>query len=251
MSVLLQIEDLSKTYAGTAGTVTAVDGISLTVGAGEFAAVQGPSGCGKTTLLLAAGGLLRPTAGKVLLNGQELYALSSGQRAQSRAMHIGFVFQQFHLVPYFSALENILTPTLALPAACSSRRESGLISSPHPDGADSRPLPQNAERKGAARSRALELAAQLGLSDRLRHVPAALSTGERQRVALARALLNQPKLLLADEPTGNLDAANGQTVLRCLADFARRGGSVLLVTHEPDVSNFATRILRMEGGRIR
>jgi putative ABC transport system ATP-binding protein len=220
MSALLQIESLSKSYPGPQGTIHAVDEVSLTVGAGEFVAVQGPSGCGKTTLLLAAGALLRPTRGRVAVNGEDPYALSPGQRARLRATKVGFVFQQFHLVPYLDVLDNILAPTLALGT------------------------------NGSARARALELTARFGLTQRLRHLPAALSTGERQRVALARALLNRPKLLLADEPTGNLDPENAQMVLRCLAEFARDGGAVLLVTHEPGTSDYASRILRMNGGRI-
>jgi ABC-type lipoprotein export system ATPase subunit len=221
MSALLQIEGLSKSYPGPQGTINAVDEVSLAVGAGEFVAVQGPSGCGKTTLLLAAGALLRPTRGQVLVNGEDPYALSSGQRARFRAVNVGFVFQQFHLVPYLDVLDNTLAPTLALGA------------------------------NGGARARALELAARFGLTERLHHLPAALSTGERQRVALARALLNKPKLLLADEPTGNLDAENGQIVLRCLAEFAREGGAVLLVTHEPGTGDYASRIVKMNGGKIR
>jgi ABC-type lipoprotein export system ATPase subunit len=221
MSALLQLDSLGKSYPGPQGKINAVDGVSLTVGAGEFVAVQGPSGCGKTTLLLAAGALLRPTRGRVLLNGEDPYALSPGQRARFRAVNVGFVFQQFHLVPYLDVLDNTLAPTLALGA------------------------------NGGARARALELTARFGLTERLHHLPAALSTGERQRVALARALLNKPKLLLADEPTGNLDAENGQIVLRCLADFARSGGAVLLVTHEPGVGDHAGGIVNMNGGRIR
>jgi ABC-type lipoprotein export system ATPase subunit len=220
MSALLQIEGLSKSYSGPLGRINAVDDVSLTVGVGEFVGVQGPSGCGKTTLLLAAGALLQPTRGRVLLNGQDPYALSSGQRAQFRAVNVGFVFQQFHLVPYLDVLDNILAPTLALGT------------------------------NGSARASAIGLAERFGLMDRLRHVPAALSTGERQRVALARALLNKPKLLLADEPTGNLDEENGQVVLRCLAGFARDGGTVLLVTHEPRAGDHASRVVKMNGGKM-
>jgi ABC-type lipoprotein export system ATPase subunit len=220
MSALLQVESVSKAYPGPQGTIGAVDEVSLTLATGEFVAVQGPSGCGKTTLLLAAGALLRPSRGRVLVNGQDPYTLSSGQRARLRAMHVGFVFQQFHLVPYLDVLDNVLAPTLALGA------------------------------NGNARARALELADRYGLTDRLHHLPAALSTGERQRVALARALLNRPKLLLADEPTGNLDPQNGEIVLRSLAEFAREGGAVLLVTHDPGAGDHATRILKMNGGKI-
>ncbi len=220
MSALLQLEKLSQTFRGPEGMVQALDDVSLTVGGGEFVAVTGPSGCGKTTLLLTAGALLRPSRGRVLLNGQEPYALPPGPRARFRAVHIGFVFQQFHLVPYLDVLDNILAPALALGA------------------------------NGNTHARALELAERFGLANRLRHLPAALSTGEQQRVALARALFNQPRLLLADEPTGNLDAQNGETVLRCLADFARQGGTVLLVTHEPRAGDHANRILKMMGGRL-
>lgn len=221
MSALLQLENLGKSYSGPKNSVRAVHEVSLTVGAGEFVAVQGPSGCGKTTLLLASGALLQPSCGRVLLDGRDPYALSPAQRARFRAVNVGFVFQQFHLVPYLDVLDNILAPTLALGT------------------------------NGNSRARALELAARFGLTDRLRHVPAALSTGERQRVALARALLNRPKLLLADEPTGNLDEKNGQIVLGCLAEFARNGAAVLVVTHALPAGNHAGRVVKMDGGGIR
>ena len=220
MSALLHIDRLGKSYPGPAGPVRALREVSLTIAAGEFVAVQGPSGCGKTTLLLAAGALLQPTQGRVLLNGQDPYALSPGRRAQFRAATLGFVFQQFHLVPYLTVEDNILAPALAVA------------------------IP-------GARERAGELMARFGLRDRARHFPAALSTGERQRTALARALLNAPKLLLADEPTGNLDEANGQLVLRYLAELARAGAAVLLVTHEPRAGEHATRVVTMQGGEIR
>jgi ABC-type lipoprotein export system ATPase subunit len=220
MSPLLQLETLSKSCLGPAGPVTALDGVSFTAEPGEFVAVQGPSGCGKTTLLLAAGGLLQPTRGRVLLNGQDVYALSPGQRAQFRAVNAGFVFQQFHLVPYLDVLDNILAPSLAVGAG------DGL------------------------RARAVELARQFGLEARLHHVPAALSTGERQRTALARALLNRPRVLLADEPTGNLDAASGRVVLDSLAAFAKGGGAVLLVTHDEGAGAIARRLVRLRDGRV-
>ena len=220
MSALLQIETVTKSYAGPKDAVRAVNDISLTVNAGEFVAVQGSSGCGKTTLLLMAGALLQPTSGRILLNGRNPYELSSGERAQFRAANVGFVFQQFHLVPYLDVLDNILAPALAL------------------------------NPNGDARNRALDLAERFGLKERLRHVPAALSTGERQRVALARALLNQPKLLLADEPTGNLDEENGRLVLNHLAELARGGTAVLLVTHEPRIGDHAGRVVKMNAGRI-
>ncbi len=220
MSALLQLESLSKSYQGPAEAVNALNAVSLSVGSGEFVAVSGPSGCGKTTLLVAAGALLRPSRGRVLFDGRDPYALSPGPRAQFRAENIGFVFQQFHLLPYLDVLDNILSPTLT----------RGANGSPH--------------------ARALELAARFGLAMRLHHVPSALSTGERQRVALARALFNKPKLLLADEPTGNLDEQNGQLVLCSLAEFADGGGAVLLVTHEPRAVEHVTRVVNMVEGRL-
>jgi putative ABC transport system ATP-binding protein len=212
---MLEIRELSKTYRGPTGPLPVLQGLSLAVAAGEFVAVQGRSGCGKTTLLLAAGGLLRPDSGRVLIGGQDLYALSEEARARFRAAHVGFVFQQFHLIPYLSALDNVLTAALALQV---------------PD----------------ARARAEGLLASLGLAGRGRHVPAELSTGERQRTALARALLHGPRLLLADEPTGNLDRESADVVLSHLAEFARKGGAVLLVTHDPQAAARAQRVLRLD-----
>ncbi len=215
---MLELQAVDKTYR-SAQTVAALRGISLAVDAGAFVALQGPSGCGKTTLLLIAGGLLAPDAGTVRVAGTDLYALSPEGRARHRAATIGFVFQQFHLVPYLSVRENVLAPAMAAPVPDAATRADALIG-------------------------------RFGLGHRARHVPAALSTGERQRTALARALLLQPKLILADEPTGNLDEANAKAVLDALAEFARNGGAVLMVTHDADVAARAGRVVRMEGGRL-
>ena len=218
---MLEVRNISKRYRGPAGgAVTALGGVSLDVAAGEFVAVRGPSGCGKTTLLLAAGALLAGDDGQVLIDGCDPYALAPDRRASLRAEKLGFVFQQFHLVPYLSVLDNVLSPSLA------------------------RPSPQ-------ARLRAEELIAQLGLADRIHHKPGELSTGERQRTALARALLNGPRLLLADEPTGNLDADSARIVLEQLAQFARSGGAVLLVTHDDRAAAFAHRTILMANGQVR
>jgi ABC-type lipoprotein export system ATPase subunit len=216
---MLRVEKLTKTYRGAARTVRALDGVSLEVAAGEFVAVEGPSGCGKTTLLLAAGGLLRPDAGRVMLRGEDPYALTPEARAAWRAAQVGFVFQQFHLIPYLTVLDNVLAPSVALPSADGGKR-------------------------------AREWIGRFGLADRADHVPAELSTGERQRVALARALLNRPALVLADEPTGNLDPASAAVVLGHLAEFAKSGGAVLLVTHDPLGAQYAGRTLRMKNGRM-
>ncbi len=205
-TAILEIEALVKRYRRRDGTVVALDGVSVRLQAGVFAIIRGPSGSGKTTLLLAAGGLLAPDAGTVRVDGQALYALRAESRARFRAAHIGFVFQQFHLVPYLSVLENVMAAGLA----------TGMGGP-------------------AARARATELIAIFGLEHRADHVPADLSTGERQRVALARALLNRPRLLLADEPLGNLDDDNASIVLEHLRHFTRNGGAVLMATHNSGI----------------
>ena len=216
---MLILTDLSKFYNGPDGIVHALTGISLHVNAGEFVAVQGPSGCGKTTILLAAGVLLMPDEGQVMIDSRDPYRMSPDERARFRASEIGFVFQQFYLIPYLSIIDNVLAPSLALN---------------HP----------------GARKRAKELIGHFNLTDRTGHIPSELSTGERQRTALARALLNMPKLLLADEPTGNLDKENAETVLTYFTEFAGSGGSVLMVTHSDEAASHAHRILRLRNGKI-
>jgi ABC-type lipoprotein export system ATPase subunit len=215
---MLKIENCSRTWRGPQD-VRALSGVSIEVRPGEFVAVHGPSGCGKTTLLLVAGGLLQPDSGRVTVGGEDLYALPPDRRARARAARIGFVFQQFHLLPYLDVLGNVLAPTLAL-------------------------------RTDGAEARARELLDRLGLAPRMRHKPNELSAGEQQRTALARALLNKPGLLLADEPTGNLDEAAAEGVLGGLEEFARGGGAVLLVTHNPKAVARAGRAVRMENGAI-
>jgi ABC-type lipoprotein export system ATPase subunit len=215
---MIALEEVEKVYRSPDGPVRALDHVNLSVGRGEFVAVRGPSGCGKSTLLLTAGGMVRPTAGCALLDGEDLYAMSARRRAAIRAARIGFVFQMFHLVPYLDVLENVLAPTLA-----GSR---------------------------AGRREALGLLDRLQLAHRVSHRPAQLSTGERQRVAIARALLNRPDVILADEPTGNLDPDNGQQVMSYLAGFHRDGGTVLLVTHDRLADQYAERIVLLSHGRI-
>jgi putative ABC transport system ATP-binding protein len=217
--VVLALRGVAKSFAGPAGPVAVLAGVDLELTAGTITAVRGASGSGKTTLLLVAGGLLRPDAGSVLLQGDALDALPAARRAQRRAAGIGFVFQQFHLLPYLSVLDNILVPALTA-------------------GADD------------LRGRARELAERFGLGARLAHRPAALSTGERQRVGLARALLRRPALLLADEPTGNLDPDSAANVMRHLLEFAQAGGAVLLATHDPRAARHAATRLRLAAGRL-
>ena len=219
--MLLQVNNVSKSYAGAQSSICAVNNVSLQISKGEFVAVQGPSGCGKSTLLLIAGALLKPDSGVVLVDGQDPYALNPDTRAGFRARTIGFVFQQFHLVPYLSVLDNVLAPALALSGAAAEIRDRGL-----------------------------QLIERFGLSDRSQHVPAKLSTGERQRAAMARALLNQPKLILADEPTGNLDHQNADALLGYLAEFAIGGGTVLLVTHDDRAVAHAKRVIHLQHGEV-
>lgn len=222
IGMVLQVTGLKKRYnSGNKEEVKAVDGISLEVGKGELVAVNGPSGCGKTTLLLIAGGLLFPDVGEVLLNGQSFYTIPSKDRDRQRAENVGFVFQQFYLVPYLDVLDNVLIPSVGTHSW-----------SP------------------AIEQRAKDLIGQFNLFHRLHHKPGELSTGERQRVALARALINEPKILFADEPTGNLDDENAEVVLKAMSDFTRDGGAVLLVTHDSRVGNRALRKYRMKNGKF-
>ena len=216
---MLNATHVSKTYTVGQNVVRALDDVSVRVDAGQFVTVKGPSGCGKTTLLLAAGALMAPDAGTVEIEGVDPYGLAPDPRAAFRATKIGFVFQQFYLVPYLSVLDNVLTPSLACPRH---------------DAAD----------------RAKHLVARFGLTERSDHMPGELSTGERQRTALARAMLNEPKLILADEPTGNLDQDNAHGVLEALAEFASAGGAVLLVTHDDKVAQYAHRTIHISQGRL-
>ena len=216
---MLEFKNVSKWFNGAQGKVTALKEVSFSVSPGEFLAVRGPSGCGKTTLLLTAGGLLRPSDGQMNLDGQDPYALSPEMRSRLRAETIGFVFQQFHLIPYLTVRQNIMTASLAVPQKEASEQAQKLIS-------------------------------RFGLDDRADHVPARLSTGERQRTALARALLNEPKVIMADEPTGNLDEENAQTVFGYLSQYVNDGGCVLLVTHDARAAAHATRSLQMCRGQL-
>jgi ABC-type lipoprotein export system ATPase subunit len=216
-SSMLEFESVSKSFAGPRGQVCAMRDVSFSLKPGELLAIQGPSGCGKSTLLLAAGTLLTPDAGIVRVEGRNPYALGSEARNVFRSVSIGFVFQQFHLVPYLTVRQNILTPSIAMD-------------------------------RGDARERAEELIELFHLGHRVDHVSRQLSTGEQQRTALARALLNRPKLVLADEPTGNLDRENGDIVLNHLSAFTAAGGAVLLVTHDDRAVAHATRTLTMTDG---
>ncbi len=217
---MIVCEQLERRFRGPAGEVTALAGVSLSIGRGEFVVIKGPSGCGKSTLLLTLGGMQRPSAGSVRLDDCDVYAIPSPQRNRIRAAKIGFVFQLFHLIPYLTVRENIL---------------AGL-----PPG-DASPPPL---------ARIDELIDQLGLSDRAGLRPGTLSAGERQRTALARALIKQPAMILADEPTGNLDPVNAAEVFRFLGAYQRGGGTVVVVTHGQDAASYASQTLHMAAGRL-
>ena len=213
-SSLVEIEGLSRRF----GSLLALDDLSLAVGAGEWVAVTGPSGSGKTTLLNVLAGLDRPSAGRVTVGGVSLAALGNRELARYRQQTVGLVFQQFHLIPYLTALENVM-----LAQYVHSTTDRG-------------------EAEDALR--------QVGLGERLGHLPSELSGGEQQRVCIARALINQPPLILADEPTGNLDAVNEAVVMTLLADLNHRGHTLVLVTHDPTIAARAGREIRLEHGRL-
>lgn len=213
---MIRFEHVTKTYRKNGADVAALSDVSLEVPAGEFLSIRGPSGSGKTTLLLTIAGMLRPSGGRVLWDGRDLYALSSPERAAIRSRQIGFVFQMFHLVPYLTALDNVLL----------------------------------AGANGAGRDAAAQLLERLGLADRMGHRPAELSAGECQRTALARAFLNEPQLILADEPTGNLDPENAAAVTQQLKDYQQQGGTVIVVSHSEQMDAVADRVVQLDGGRM-
>jgi putative ABC transport system ATP-binding protein len=216
---ILRCEALAKTYVSGGREITVLRDITFELEPGGFLAVTGPSGSGKSTLLGLLAGLDRPARGRVLLDGHDLSSLSEDQRAEVRAEKVGFVFQSFHLIPTLTAQENIQVPM-------ELRGEDG-------------------------RARAGELLQRVGLGDRGHHYPAQLSGGEQQRVAVARAFVHGPRILFADEPTGNLDAANGSNVVSLLGELNRELGTTLvLVTHDPDLASRAHRVLRLRDGAV-
>ena len=218
---MLRCESLGQTYHSGGGELTVLKNITFALEPGGFLAIAGPSGSGKSTLLGLLAGLDRPRQGRVLLDGQDLGPLSEDQRARLRAEKVGFVFQSFHLIPTLTARENIQVP-----------------------------LELRGE-EARARARADELLARVGLGGRGHHYPAQLSGGEQQRVALARAFSHRPRILFADEPTGNLDAATGATVIGLMSELNRELGTTLvLVTHDPDLAARARRIIRLADGAV-
>jgi len=214
MTPLVQIENVGRKY----GAVRALDNVSFEVAPGEWIAIMGPSGSGKTTLINILGGLDRPSSGRAVVDGMDVGSLGERELTRYRAEKIGFIFQQFHLVPYLSAVENVMLAQYFHSVA-----------------------------DEAEASRALE---RVGLGHRLTHLPSQLSGGEQHRVALARALINHPKLILADEPTGNLDEANEQIVLELLQELRAAGHTLLLVTHSQEIGRMADRRIELAHGHL-
>jgi putative ABC transport system ATP-binding protein len=208
------IESLTKKY----GPLRAVDGLSFGIAPGEWVALMGPSGSGKTTLINILGGLDKLTSGRVIVDGVDLAKLGESEMVRYRAEKVGFVFQQFHLVPYLTAVENVMLAQYF--HSVTDERQA---------------------------SEALQ---RVGLGDRLTHLPAQLSGGEQQRVAIARALINEPKLILADEPTGNLDEVNEAIVLQIFRELHNSGHTILMVTHDPDIARQADRRIELAHGRL-
>ena len=220
---LIIANNLSQVYQSGGRALTVLDDVTLSIDAESFVAIVGPSGSGKTTLLGLLAGLDVPTTGRVILDGNDLGTLTDDERARFRAENVGFVFQTFQLIPTLTALENVMVPIEL------SRRAG--------------------DHK--AQDRARILLGNVGLEDRAHHYPAQLSGGEQQRVALARAFANQPKVLFADEPTGNLDTATGRRVIDLLVELNQAMKTTLvLVTHDPELASRAHRIVRLEGGRV-
>jgi putative ABC transport system ATP-binding protein len=218
---LIRLQNVSRRYQMGAEMIHALREISLEVGRGEYLAIMGPSGSGKSTLMNVIGCLDTPTSGEYELNGTRVSQMDDNQLAEVRNKEIGFIFQTFNLLPRSDALRNVELPLIYAGVPADERRQIALA--------------------------ALE---QVGLSDRIHHKPNELSGGQRQRVAVARALVNKPSILLADEPTGNLDTKTGNEILTLFADLAKHGNTLIVVTHEEDVARHARRIVRIRDGLI-
>lgn len=215
----IEVVDLGKDYAGGDGTVPAIRKMDFTVEDGEFVAIMGPSGSGKSTLLSILGGLNRPTRGRVLIDTLDVYALNGEQRADFRSEYLGFIFQSFQLIPYLTVLENVKIPMAVTGTGGALQHR-----------------------------RAMAVLDRVGLADKAGRLPDQLSGGEQERVAIARAVVNEPPILLADEPTGNLDSATTAQIMTLLGELNGEGQTILMVTHDPEVSAFAKRILRVRDG---
>jgi putative ABC transport system ATP-binding protein len=221
MSELIRIRDLAREYQMGEERILALQGVTLDIRRNEYVAIMGPSGSGKSTMMNLLGCLDTPTGGEYWLNGQEVSRLSDDQLARVRNREIGFVFQTFNLLPRATALHNVELPLVYAGARGRERRE-----------------------------RAAAALARVGLEHRMEHRPNELSGGQRQRVAIARALVNNPSILLADEPTGNLDSVTSEEIMRVFGDLHAAGQTVIMVTHEPDIAAHAERVVVLRDGRV-
>jgi putative ABC transport system ATP-binding protein len=221
---LIEVQELTKVYGRGAAAVHALDGVNMAIDEGEFVAIMGPSGSGKSTLMNILGCLDRPTEGRYWLGGEDVSGLNKAQLAAIRNRQIGFVFQSYNLLPRSTALKNVMLPLRY------SRQG----------------------RRGASETESLARQAlqSVGLGDRLDHRPNEMSGGEQQRVAIARALVNEPLLILADEPTGNLDTSSSQEIVATLRELHQRGRTIVMITHEPDLGAQAERIVNLLDGRV-
>ena len=219
--LVIQLRDLSREYQMGSELIRALQGVTLTIRRNEYVAIMGPSGSGKSTLMNLLGCLDTPTGGEYWLNGQEVSRLSDDALARVRNREIGFVFQTFNLLPRATALQNVELPMVYAGASSRDRRE-----------------------------RAAEALRRVGLGERMGHRPNELSGGQRQRVAIARALVNRPSILLADEPTGNLDSATSEEIMRVFSQLQAQGQTVILVTHEADIAAHAERVITLRDGRV-
>ena len=221
MKEIIRLEDICRIYRVGSQEVRALDGVSLSVYKNEYVAIMGPSGSGKSTLMNILGCLDSPDSGRYVLNGVDVSEMDDGELADVRNREIGFVFQSFNLLPRYNALENVALPMVYAGAPAGERRE-----------------------------KAAQALRSVGLEDRMDHRPNELSGGQRQRVALARALINNPSIILADEPTGNLDTHTSVEIMRLFDEIYRNGNTVIVVTHEEDIAAYAHRVIRLRDGRV-
>lgn len=216
---MVEIQHISKIFASGKNEVLALDKIDLKVDKSEFILIKGESGSGKSTLLFIMGGMLHPSSGTVIVNNSDLFNLSEQNRTDYRAHEIGFVFQSYHLLPYLNVMDNIM-------------------------------LSNNLHQTQFKKENVIEITKELGIEERLYHKPSQLSAGEKQRVALARALITNPSLILADEPTGNLDEKNAIEVMKYLKSYQKKGGTVIMVTHGNLADSYSTRIINLDKGKL-
>ena len=214
-------ENLTKQYGAGDATVTAVAEVSFSIGEGEFIGVMGESGAGKSTLLGMIGAMNAPTSGRLMVDDIDVYSLGQEQRADFRREFLGFIFQSFHLVPYLTVIENVMLPLAIVKAGKKKKRMMA---------------------EGAL--------AQVGLSDKADRLPGQISGGEKERVAIARSIVNEPPVLLADEPTGNLDTQTTREIMELLSQLNKEGMTIIMVTHSPDCAEYAQRVVRVSDGRL-